>query len=80
MSAFGGKADNGGVGPLCLLIARSGHLSDGFGGKTTTMAAQIEYGRHGFEGYLGNISVDVFGRYAFSIPPLYSRATGNCGR
>ena len=30
-------------------------LSDGCGGKTITTAAQFEYDRHGFEGYLGNV-------------------------
>ncbi len=30
-------------------------LSDGCGGKTNTTAAQFEYDRHGFEGYLGNV-------------------------
>jgi hypothetical protein len=28
-------------------------LSGGCGAKTITTAAQFEYGRHGFEGYLG---------------------------
>ena len=30
-------------------------LSDGCGGKTNSTAAQFEYDRHGFEGYLGNV-------------------------
>ncbi|MCH7910814.1 MAG: hypothetical protein IIB38_14515 [Candidatus Hydrogenedentes bacterium] len=30
-------------------------LPDGCGGKTITTAAQFEYDRHGFEGYLGNV-------------------------
>jgi hypothetical protein len=29
--------------------------SDGCGGKAITTAAQFEYDRHGFEGYLGNV-------------------------
>jgi hypothetical protein len=32
-------------------------LSDGCGGKTITTAAQFEYDRHGFEGYLGNVGL-----------------------
>ena len=30
-------------------------LPDGCGGKTIITAAQFEYDRHGFEGYLGNV-------------------------
>ena len=31
-------------------------LTGGYGGKTIPAAAQFEYDRHGFEGYLGNVS------------------------
>ncbi len=34
---------------------------DGCGGKTITMAAQFEYDRIGFEGYLGNVGKDEMG-------------------
>ena len=34
-------------------------LSDGCGGKPIKTAAQFEYDRHGFEGYLGNVGQDV---------------------
>jgi len=39
-------------------------LSDGCGGKTITTAAQFEYDRNGFEGYLGNVG---------SVTPLVRR-------
>ena len=29
------------------------------GGRNTTTAAQFEYDRHGFEGYLGNVGLSV---------------------
>jgi len=32
-------------------------LSDGRRGKTNSTAAQFEYDRHGFEGYLGNVGL-----------------------
>ena len=32
-------------------------LPDGRGGKTNITAAQFEYDRHGFEGYLGNVGL-----------------------
>ena len=41
-------------------------LSDGCGGKTITTAAQFGYDRHGFEGYLGNVGLGQFGRWAFA--------------
>jgi len=50
MSAFGGKADIGGVGPLCLLIAISGHDYQGLtqlrfagGGKVWPVTRYIPY-------------------------------------
>ena len=52
-------AENMGKGP-------SGHgqltkirLSDGCGGKAITTAAQFEYDCHGFEGYLGNVGLEL---------------------
>jgi hypothetical protein len=36
-------------------------LSDGCVGKTITTAAQFEYDRHGFEGYLGNVGYHMSG-------------------
>ncbi len=35
-------------------IIKSG-LSDGYGGKAITTAAHLDYDRHGFEGYPGNV-------------------------
>ena len=34
-------------------------LSDGWGGKTITTAAQFEYDHHGYKGYLGNVGIVV---------------------
>jgi len=46
-------------------------LSDGCGGKAIITAAQFEYDRHGFEGYLGNVG---------SVTPLVRRLQiGNSG-
>ena len=60
MSAFGGKADIDHSPAARPLIAISGHwLPDGCGGKSITTAAQIEYDRHGFESYLGNVSYNL---------------------
>ncbi len=38
-------------------IIKSG-LSDGYGGKAITTAAHLDYDRHGFEGYPGNVGLD----------------------
>ena len=35
-------------------------LSEGYGGKTITTAAQFGYDHHGFKGYLGNVGLAVF--------------------
>ncbi len=37
-------------------IIKSG-LSDGYGGKAITTAAHLDYDRHGFEGYPGNVGL-----------------------
>ncbi len=41
---------------LGLTLMVGDELVDGCRGKTITTAAQFEYDRHGFEGYLGNVS------------------------
>ena len=43
-------------------------LSAGCGGKTITTAAQFEYDRHGFEGYLGNVGLEVIWEMSVKIP------------
>ncbi len=42
-------------------IIKSG-LSDGYGGKAITTAAHLDYDRHGFEGYPGNVGQMGFQR------------------
>ncbi len=41
--------------------------SDGCGGKAITTAAQFEYDRHGFEGYLGNVGSITFRQRTLQI-------------
>ena len=55
---------------MCPLWVKSGHLSDGCGGKTITMVAQFKYDRHGFEGYQGHAGLrnnDGFFNRAFDV-------------
>ncbi len=49
-------------------IIKSG-LSDGYGGKAITTAAHLDYDRHGFEGYPGNVGLVTYARNA-NVPGL----------
>ena len=46
-------------------------VSEGYEGKTITTAAQIGYGSHGFEGYLGNVGLHGHNTRVSADSPMY---------